>query len=120
MKAVTLNKLVRKALIDCDSTAAELAQSIGVSCSFVSMVLRGEKKMSDSMLEKISAFFDSRGVKVEGLRVAADVSNGKIPLDGLSKAHQYLVASLATMKLNQRDIDNLAARLKQCTTHIKR
>lgn len=87
----------------------EMAEKIGMSPSFLSSAERGDKKVTDHLLDETERFFESHGIEIQNLREAADVSNGAAPLKWLPLDHGFLVARLARTKLNPAQISELSA-----------
>lgn len=108
MKLTEYGKLVRKARLDAEVTMLEMARSIGVAPSFLSATEVGSKKVSPSFLEKVVTFFASKGMTIEGIHEAADVSNKTVSIDGLSTSQQFLVAGFARVDLSQEKLEQFA------------
>ena len=56
----TFEKQVRKALIDRDMTAADLAQALGVTPSYISDILKGSRK-ADAQRARIMEYLALKG-----------------------------------------------------------
>lgn len=56
----TFEKQVRKALIDRDMTAADLAQALGVTPSYISDILKGSRK-ADAQRARIMDYLELKG-----------------------------------------------------------
>lgn len=108
MKLSEYGKLVRKARIDAGVTMLDMARSIGVASSFLSATEVGSKKVSPEFLEKVISFFANKGMTIEGLHEAADVSNKTVSIDGLSTAQQFLVAGFARVDMSQEKLEEFA------------
>lgn len=107
MKLSEYGKLVRKARIDAGVTMLDMARSIGVAPSYLSATEVGSKKVSPSFIEKVVSFFASKGIKVEGLHEAADVSNQSVSLAGLSDPQKFLIAGFARMNFSDKQVDEI-------------
>ena len=107
MKLTEFGKIVRKARLDAEVSLLEMAESLGVSSAFLSGMETGRKKITSDWTQKISDFFGNRGIAVENLPEAADVSNQSVSLEGLNPAHQMLVAGFARTSLTPEEFENL-------------
>ncbi|WP_374340252.1 helix-turn-helix domain-containing protein [Methyloversatilis sp.] len=116
MKITEFGKAVRKARLDAEISLAQMAEALGVSPAFLSGMETGRKKIASDWVAKIQSFLDDRGVRVEGLAVKADVSNQTVSLEGLSPAHQMLVAGFARTSLTSDEMDNLKKLLEAANT----
>ena len=92
MALTAFGKAVRKARIDAGETLLSMAQYFGVTPAFLSGMETGRKKVPAEWAGKIEAFFSERDVLVGDLQQLADVSNEKIPVDGLPLQQQMLLA----------------------------
>ena len=104
MKLTEYGKKVRKGRIDAGVTMLEMAKDIGVAPSYLSATEVGTKKISSEFLKKVSNFFSKRGITIQGLAEAADVSNRSVSLEGLSTSQQFLVAGFARMNLSEEQV----------------
>ncbi|MFZ2160993.1 MAG: helix-turn-helix transcriptional regulator [Sideroxyarcus sp.] len=111
MKLTEFGKVVRKARLDANVTMSDMATSLQVSSAFLSSLETGRKKVPEDWAKKISAYFKKRGVAVEELQAAADVSNKSVSLEGLSTTHQMLIAGFARASFDEAQIKNLKALL---------
>lgn len=111
MKITEFGKVVRKARLDAEVSLLQMANDLNVSSAFLSGMETGRKKITAEWVGKVSRFFLSHGITLPNLSVAADVSNKSVDLEGLSPAHQMLVAGFARTSLNQEEIENLKALL---------
>lgn len=91
-------KKVRKARIDADVTMNQMATDLNTTASFLSAMETGRKKVPGEWVGSIEQYFLAKGVTVDGLGAAADVSNSSVSLDGLSREHQMLVAGFARVQ----------------------
>lgn len=113
MKITEYGKLVRKARLDAEVTMLDMARSIGVAPSFLSATEVGTKKVSSEFLKKVEEFFLQKGIRINGLREAADVSNQTVPLEGLSPAQQFLVAGFARTDLSKEQVEHFSKLLRK-------
>lgn len=95
MAITQFGKAIRRARIDADVNLSTMAEHFGVTAAFLSSLESGRKNISDEWLRKIEAFFQERGIRIDGLRELADVSNKVVPLDGLAPDQQRLVSAFA-------------------------
>ena len=113
MRLTEYGKIVRKARLDAGVTMLEMARSIGVSPSYLSATEVGDKKISPAFLEKVVDFFASKGITLNRIHEAVDVSNKEVSLEGLTHAQQFLVASFARADLPQSEIEKFTNMLKE-------
>lgn len=113
MKLTEYGKLVRKARIDAGITMLTMAEALSVAPSFLSATEVGNKKIPDSFVAKVVAYFRSLGVEVSNLQEAADVSNEQVSIEGLTPAQQFLVAGFARTELTAKQIDELSDMLSK-------
>tara|TARA_R110001583_G_scaffold195554_1_gene376080 strand:+ start:8426 stop:8791 length:366 start_codon:yes stop_codon:yes gene_type:complete len=111
MKITEFGKVVRKARVDAEVSLIEMANDLKVSSAFLSGMETGRKKVTEEWVSKIKEFFASHGMALPHLAESADVSNKSVSLEGLSPAHQMLIAGFARTSLNQEELDNLKALL---------
>lgn len=112
MKITEFGKVVRKARLDAEVSLLQMANELDVSSAFLSGMETGRKKIADEWVGKIKLFFASHNIVLQNLAEAADVSNKSVSLEGLSPAHQMLVAGFARTSLNQEQLENLKALLE--------
>ena len=120
MKITEFGRLVRKARLDARVTLLDMATVLQVSSAFLSGLETGRKKVSEEWVLKIRNYFAQRGVHVEGLAQAADVANKSVSLEGLSPAHQMLVAGFARTSLDEQQIRNLQQLLEAASLGVKK
>jgi len=104
MNITEFGRLVRKARIDTGVNLGQMAEDLGVTAPFLSGLETGRKKISKEWAEKISEYFSLRGLQVRGFKEAADISNQEVSLEGLSPAHQMLVAGFARSSFNDDEL----------------
>lgn len=112
MKITEFGKVVRKARLDAEVSLLQMANDLDVSSAFLSGMETGRKKITKEWVGKVSSFFGSRNIELPTLAEAADVSNKSVSLEGLSPAHQMLVAGFARTSLSQEEMENLKALLE--------
>lgn len=112
MKITEFGKVVRKARLDAEVSLLQMANDLDVSSAFLSGMETGRKKITDEWVGKIRSFFALRNIELPTLSEAADVSNKSVNLEGLSPAHQMLVAGFARTSLSQEEMENLKALLE--------
>jgi transcriptional regulator with XRE-family HTH domain len=61
-KITELGKAIKKACIDANISMKELANSIGVSSTFISGIIRGQKNPPINLVEKIDDYFNKIGI----------------------------------------------------------
>jgi len=99
MKPSTLlGKALKKARVDLDVTQKEMAESLGVTASYLSNVELGGRSISFYFFNRIKNYFFDRGVILPYLKELVDVSNGKVSLKGLTEEHALLVCILARLE----------------------
>lgn len=107
MKITEFGKVVRKARLDAEVSLLDMSKELDVSSAFLSGMETGRKKITEDWIAKIGNFFRTRGVDIQNLAELADVSNKSVNLEGLSPAHQMLIAGFARVSLEQDEIENL-------------
>lgn len=117
MKITEFGKVVRKARLDAEVSLLQMANELDVTSAFLSGMETGRKKITDDWVGKIRNFFAVRNIEVPNLAEAADVSNKSVSLEGLSPAHQMLVAGFARTSLSQEELENLKALLAAANTN---
>lgn len=98
MVITEFGKLVRKARVDAEVNLSTMAEALDVSPAFLSGLETGRKKISADWVEKVLGFFASKGIVINGLWEAADISNQSVSIDGLDPRHQQFLAAFARMK----------------------
>lgn len=111
MKITEFGKVVRKARLDAEVTLLQMANELEVSSAFLSGMETGRKKVTGEWVSKITGFFAPHGITLPKLAEAADVSNKSVSLEGLSPAHQMLIAGFARTSLNAEEMENLKSLL---------
>lgn len=111
MKITEFGKAVRKARLDAEVSLLQMANELEVTSAFLSGMETGRKKITGDWVAKIKVFFSAHDITVPNLDEAADVSNKSVNLEGLSPAHQMLVAGFARTSLSAEDLENLKALL---------
>lgn len=119
MKITEFGKVVRKARLDAEVSLLDMAEALDVSSAFLSGMETGRKKIATEWVAKIGSFFNSRGIRLQNLAEAADVSNKSVSLEGLPPAHQMLVAGFARASLTQEEMNNLQTLLAAANTKQK-
>lgn len=107
MNITEFGKVVRKARLDAEVSLLSMANELEVSSAFLSGMETGRKKVTEEWVHKIRLFFASRNIELPTIAEAADISNKSVSLEGLSPAHQMLVAGFARTSLNHEDMENL-------------
>lgn len=115
MALTEFGALVRKARIDARiKSLGQMADELGVTPSLLSGMETGRRKVSETWIQRISEYFKGKGVDLEGLEAAADLSNRCISLEGLPPEHQVLLAGFArAANVNQDTIIKFRELLKQ-------
>lgn len=101
-------KAIRKARIDAGTTLESMANEIGVNQSFLSNVETGRKKIPDSLIDKIEAYFIQFGITSLNLRKLASISNGVVDISDLSLDQQSLIVKLASRQLSVKLLSKIA------------
>ena len=78
----TFGKEIRKAMIDADLNQGLLAEKMGVSQSYVSAILNGDKRVPPSFLASVEAL----GLLTQSIRVEYYRERGTLDIDGLESA----------------------------------
>lgn len=107
MKITEFGKVVRKARLDAEVSLVNMAKELQVTSAFLSGMETGRKKISEEWVEKTKVFFESRNVALPTLAEAADISNKSVSLEGLSPAHQMLIAGFARSTISDSDMEKL-------------
>jgi transcriptional regulator with XRE-family HTH domain len=107
MKITEFGKIVRKARLDAEISLLQMANGLNVSPAFLSGMETGRKKITPEWVSKIGGFFATRRIAVPNLREAADVSNKSVSLEGLSPAHQMMIAGFARASWSPEEMENL-------------
>lgn len=96
MSLTSFGALVRKARIDARiKSLGQMSDELGVSPALLSGFETGRRKISKDWVQKIEQYFLGKGVTVDGLGVAADVSNREVSLEGLHPDQQMFIAAFA-------------------------
>lgn len=94
--------------LSADISQREMAQELGITPSFLSNMELGRKKITQGWVEKISGYFEARGVPIpDDLNEMADATNGFVSLAGLSLEHQMLVSRLSRTQLTPLQVTEL-------------
>ena len=102
--------------LSADISQREMAQELGIAPSFLSNMELGRQKITPGWVEKISGYFEARGVPIpDDLNEMADATNGFVSLAGLSLEHQFLVSRMARAQLTQDQL----AQLAECLASVK-
>jgi len=90
-------KLVRKLRIDRGLRLKEMAESLGISSSFLSAVETGNKAVPAALVEQVCGYFRLDAGQQGELRRAADASQAeaRIKMEGLEDQSRELVAAFA-------------------------
>lgn len=112
MKLSEFGKAVRKARLETDTSLLAMARELEVSSSYLSGLETGRKKITSEWVTKIKQYFEAKGVHLHDLEELADVSNQTVSLEGLSPAHQMLVAGFARATPDAEMLEKLNALLK--------
>ena len=107
MKITEFGKVVRKARLDAEVSLLSMAKELQVTSAFLSGMETGRKKVTEEWIGKIKVFFESRNISLPNLAEAADVSNKSVNLEGLSPAHQMLIAGFARTTISDSDMEKL-------------
>jgi transcriptional regulator with XRE-family HTH domain len=99
MAITEFGKAVRKARIDAEVSLLDMATELNTSSAFLSAMEMGRKKVPDSWVEVIEAFFARKGVHVD-LGPLADVANKQVSLEGLPPQQQLLMAGFARVNMD--------------------
>lgn len=106
MAITEFGKAIRKARIDAGVTLAAMAEELHTTSSFLSAMEMGRKRIPAEWIPQIEGYFARKGVSLR-LGELADVANQAVCLNGLSPAHQMLVAGFARVNLDQSEIAKL-------------
>lgn len=113
MRLTEYGKLVRKARIDAGITMLKMADSMGVSPSYLSATEVGKKKVSLPFARRVKEFFLDLGIDLHDLEEAAEVSNGNVSIKGLPPAQKFLVFGIARTEMTASQIDELSEMLSK-------
>ncbi|EOX3401522.1 helix-turn-helix transcriptional regulator [Vibrio cholerae] len=113
MALTEFGKAVRKARIDVGYTLKTMSEELCTSAAFLSGLETGSKKISKDWVNKIEAFFESKGYPIHNLNQLADVANESVSLSGLSQQQQMLVAGFAHSPFTPDELKKFAAFLEE-------
>lgn len=108
MALTEFGKAVRKGRIDVGESIVSMAEALQVSPAFLSGVETGRKKVPESLVPQVEAYFIRHGHPISNLAQLAAVSNKSVSLEGLSHSHQMLVAGFARSNIDPEILENMA------------
>lgn len=117
MGLTVFGKAVRKARIDANVTLSSMAKSLGVSCSFLSGIETGRKKIPMKWVIKISKFFKEKNIEIANLQELMRISNNVIPIAGLPMKQKILLTHFAKLPMTKEQLAKFDALLKETNTH---
>jgi transcriptional regulator with XRE-family HTH domain len=90
-------------------TLSSMATSLNTSPAFLSAMETGRSKIPMDWVEKIAAYFEKSGIKVnrQKLKAIACEDNDSVSLEGLPPHHKMLIAGFANSDLNQEQLTKL-------------
>lgn len=112
MKLTEFGKTIRKARLDANTSLLEMARALEVTSSYLSGLETGRKNITNEWTLKIKNYFITKGIVIDNLEQIADVSNKTVSLEGLTPAHQMLMAGFARTTPDDATIDKLKALLE--------
>lgn len=112
MKLTEFGKTIRKARLDAETSLLEMASALDVTSSYLSGLETGRKNITNEWTLKIKNYFITKGIIIDNLEQIADVSNKTVSLEGLTPAHQMLMAGFARTTPDDATIDKLKALLE--------
>lgn len=118
MALTEFGKAVRMARIQTGDTLLTMANHFNVSPSYLSGMETGSKKISDTWVQKIGAYFAEKNAAVDELDKLAAVSNDSVSLEGLPYDQKMLVAGFAKSQFTAEELSKLANLLKKMN-HIR-
>jgi len=91
----TFGKEVRKLRIDYGIRTKEMAESLGVSPSYLSAMETGRKPLTDNFITTVTSFFKTKGVDASHLKQAAELSKDRFTIHVEKHEDRALVAAFA-------------------------
>ncbi|MDM2853270.1 helix-turn-helix domain-containing protein [Citrobacter sp. Cpo065] len=113
MALTEFGKAVRKARIDTGYTLLTMAKALGTTSAFLSGLETGSKKIPAKWVSAINELFAEQGYYIEDLDVLANISNESVPIEGLSKQQQMLVAGFAKSEFTHDELKKFAELLAE-------
>lgn len=107
---MNLKKMLRTIRLDLDITQVQMANDLGVSQSYLSHAERGERKLSDSVIDKLYNCYE-RYIDVD-LRVVAIVHNQEMDLYNLPDHQRELLAELRFLSLSEEQCEKIKEFIK--------
>lgn len=106
---------VREARRQLGVTLSVMAAGMGTSPAFLSAMETGRSKVPMDWVEKIAAYFASKGegLDVRKLKALACEANENVSLEGLPPHHKMLIAGFANSDLNQDQLTKLGKLLAE-------
>ncbi|QHJ72836.1 transcriptional regulator/repressor [Proteus phage 2207-N35] len=107
---MNLKKMLRMIRVDLDITQVQMANDLGVSQSHLSHAERGERKLSDSVIDKLYNCYEQY-IDVD-LRVLAIVHNQEMDLVNLPDYQRELLAELRFVLLSEYQCEKIKELIK--------
>ena len=91
MRLSELGKAIRKFRIDAGVNQRQMAEELGVTDSYLSMVERGDRDASQRIIGKMEAYFESKGIHVgNALNEASMKSIKTVKIDLRDKSPEFI------------------------------
>ncbi|HBM3090354.1 MULTISPECIES: helix-turn-helix domain-containing protein [Klebsiella] len=113
MALTDFGKAVRKARIDTGYTLLTMAKALGTTPAFLSGLETGTKKIPEKWVTAINELFAEQGYYIDNLDVLASIANESVPIEGLPKQQQMLVAGFAKSEFTHEELKKFAELLAE-------
>lgn len=113
MALTEFGKAVRKARIDTGYTLLTMSKALGTTPAFLSGLETGSKKIPPKWVSAINQLFAEQGYNIENLDVLANIANESVPIEGLPKQQQMLVAGFAKSEFSHDELKKFAELLAE-------
>lgn len=113
MALTAFGKAVRKARIDTGYTLLTMAKALGTTPAFLSGPETGTKKVPAKWVSAIQELFADQEYYLDDLEVLANISNEMVPIEGLPKQQQMLVAGFAKSAFTHEELKKFAELLAE-------
>ncbi|QJF18294.1 helix-turn-helix domain-containing protein [Phytobacter diazotrophicus] len=113
MALTEFGKAVRKARIDTGYTLLTMAKALGTTPAFLSGLETGSKKIPSKWVFAINNLLAEHDYYISDLDVLANISNESVPIEGLPKQQQMLVAGFAKSEFTHDELKKFAQLLAE-------
>lgn len=105
MQLTDFGIIVRKHRLDARITVKSMAKELGVSYTFLLSMENGKKKIPKIWIKRIEDFFKSKGLEINNLNMASDISNGFIKLDECPLRVKHILVRIAHTQYESVKLD---------------